>query len=114
MSDLYTGTINEFIDWKTGTNSETNENITDGNAVSGGSIRSLLQDRLKKPFKLYQNTNKGKYQIFSSDYAQSLYEGGDHDDLLLGEFEGPSGYKMKAMLATNEYNYLTKTNNGQA
>jgi len=42
MADLYTGKINEFIDWITGYNSFTGNNSTGGLKVSGGSIRELL------------------------------------------------------------------------
>jgi hypothetical protein len=42
MSDLYTGKINEFVDWVSGENSFTGENDTGGLEVSGASIRELL------------------------------------------------------------------------
>ena len=46
---LYTNKINEFVDWVSGENVFTGEQVTGGQKVSGGSIRELLQDRLRNP-----------------------------------------------------------------
>ena len=54
--ETYTGKINEFIDWVSGENDLTKQNETGGLSVSGGSIRELLQERLKKPFVLKEDT----------------------------------------------------------
>ena len=40
--DLYNGKINEFVDWLTGDNSYTGQNVTEGKPVSGASIRALI------------------------------------------------------------------------
>jgi len=40
--DTYKGKINEFIDWVSGDNSWTGRNVTNGQQVSGESIRKLL------------------------------------------------------------------------
>jgi hypothetical protein len=64
--DLYNGKINEFVDWVTGTNSLTGNSVTGGLQVSGGSIRELIQNKLKNPFFMYEDTSNNKYRMFSS------------------------------------------------
>ena len=41
MEELYTQKIDEFVDWVSGENSFTGENVTGGLKVSGGKIREL-------------------------------------------------------------------------
>ena len=43
MEELYNGKINEFVDWVTGENTFTGQQVTNGQKVSGGSIRDLLR-----------------------------------------------------------------------
>ena len=40
--ELYNKEIDEFVDWITGENSWTGQNVTEGLKVSGGSIRRLI------------------------------------------------------------------------
>lgn len=40
--ETYKGHINEYIDWVSGINTLTGEDVTGGIPVSGGSIRELL------------------------------------------------------------------------
>lgn len=67
--DLYTNKIDEFVDWVSGNNVWTGENVTGGLPVSGGSIRQLLQDRLRSPFVLKEDTTNNLYRMFSSETA---------------------------------------------
>lgn len=112
QKETYNEKINEFIDWVSGKNTLTNTDATGGLPVQGGRIRELLQNHLKTPIYLYENRQKAKYQIFSSEEAKDLYEAGGYDELLLGEFDGPAAYKMSAMLISNEQNYLTDNSIG--
>lgn len=41
-TNVYTGEITEYVDWVSGKDSLTDQNVTEGLPVSGGSIRSLL------------------------------------------------------------------------
>jgi len=67
--DLYNGKINEFVDWVSGKDSFTGQDVTGGLPVSGGSIRQLLQDKLRKPFYMFPDTAANKYRMFSSEEA---------------------------------------------
>jgi len=68
--DLYTGKINEFVDWVTGVDSRTETNVTSQLSVSGQSIRQLIQEHLKKPFFKYDDKTGGQYLFFSSEDAK--------------------------------------------
>ena len=102
--DLYTGRINEFIDWTSGNSSLTGQNVTDGLQVSGGSIRDLLQRKLKEPFVMKEDPVNNKYRMFSSEEAYALWKENptDNQDLELFSFVRPSDYKLE----------LTSTNAG--
>ena len=46
-TELYTGAINEFVDWITGINKITGEHVdTELRQISGKSIRELLQNKI--------------------------------------------------------------------
>lgn len=96
MSDLYTDKINEFVDWVTGDNTWTGQNETGGKAVSGGSIRQLLQERLKKPFVLKEDPENNLYRMFSSEDAYQMWveNPSDNADLEIFNFVRPSEYKL--------------------
>lgn len=71
--DTYKGTINEFVDWLTGTDSFTNRNVSGGLPVSGASIRQLLQAKLKQPIVIYDDEASGLYRMFSSEVARDRW-----------------------------------------
>ena len=97
MSDLYTGKINEFVDWMSGENSFTGKNDTGGLQVSGGSIRELIQRKLKNPFYMYEDTANNKYRMFSSEEAFAIWKENptENSDLELFNFVRPSDYKLE-------------------
>jgi hypothetical protein len=60
--ETFNSYIDEFVDWVTGEDTSSQEeeekirvSSTGGLPVSGGSIRELLQTRLKKPFTYYED-----------------------------------------------------------
>ena len=59
-NELYRGVINEFVDWVTGmdTDSETHVDPENGKQISGESIRKLLQKRLLSPIYNYNGSKK--------------------------------------------------------
>lgn len=84
--------IDEFVDWVTGEDTSSNEteqkqraSSTGGLPVSGGSIRELLQTRLKKPFVYYEDVQNGLYRLFSSEATRDKWirmnnpEGSEYD-----------------------------------
>ena len=93
---LYTGNINEFVDWKTGVNQYTGLNATGGLQPSGGSIRRLLQEKLRSPFYMYEDKVNNKYRMFSSEQAYAMWSENptDNQDLELFNFVRPSDYKL--------------------
>lgn len=109
MADLYTGKINEFIDWITGYNSFTGNNSTGGLKVSGGSIRKLLQNKLKKPFYMYEDVANNRYRMFSSEEAYAFWKENpsDNSDLELFNFVRPSDYKLE-LTATDANGFNNK------
>ena len=92
----YNGKISEFVDWVTGIDANTGQNVTDGMQVSGKSIRELLQSRLKEPFVMKEDVANNKYRLFSSEeaYATWLENPTDNQDLELFNFARPSDYKL--------------------
>ena len=72
--DLYNGKINEFVDWVSGKDSFTGQDVTGGLPVSGGSIRQLLQDKLKMPFYMYEDKSSNRYRMFSSQEAYMVWK----------------------------------------
>lgn len=78
--ELFDKYIDEFVDWTTGedtSNKETEQksrvSSTGGLPVSGGSIRELLQTRLKKPFVSYEDVTSGLYRMFSSESTRDKW-----------------------------------------
>ena len=107
--DLYTGKINEFVDWITGKNQFTGVSSTGGLQVSGGSIRDLLQRKLKEPFYMFEDTANNKYRMFSSEDAFAMWKENptDNQDLELFNFVRPSDYKLE-LIATNSGGFDSK------
>lgn len=96
MEELYTQKIDEFVDWVSGENSFTGENVTGGLKVSGGKIRELLQEKLKKPIFVEEDVSNNVYRIFSSQKARDLWaeNPSDNADLELFSIVRPSDYKL--------------------
>lgn len=107
--DLYNGKINEFIDWVSGKNELTGATATGGLQVSGGSIRDLLQRKLREPFYMFEDTSNNKYRMFSSEDAYAMWKENptDNQDLELFNFVRPSDYKLE-LTATNSDGFNNK------
>lgn len=107
--DLYNGKINEFVDWVSGKNAITGLSSTGGLQVSGGSIRELLQQKLKAPFYMFEDKSNNKYRMFSSKDAYAIWKENptDNQDLELFNFVRPSDYKLE-MTATNSDGFNNK------
>ena len=105
----YKGKINEFVDWVDGTDSFTGRNVTNGLQVSGGSIRELLQKKLKSPFYMYEDKAANKYRMFSSEDSYALWKENpsDNSDLELFNFVRPSDYKLD-LVAINSDGFNNK------
>lgn len=78
--ETYKGYINEFVDWVSGEDTSQQESeerarasSTNGLPVSGGSIRELLQTKLKKPFVYYEDTKAGLYRLFSGESTRDKW-----------------------------------------
>ena len=78
--ETYQGKINEFVDWVSGEDTSSEEysseirvSSTGGIPVSGGSIRELLQTKLKKPFVYYEDVSAGLYRLFSSESTRDKW-----------------------------------------
>ena len=115
--ELYTGSINEFVDWVDGSNSLTGRNDTNGKPVAGSSIRSLLQDRLKEPIVIYRDRVAKLYRVFSSQASKTLWENNPvkYSNLELANFVAPSEYIIEYTLKDNkESRYIRSGVRGQA
>ena len=88
--DLYNGKITEFIDWS-------GSSQTGNLPVSGGSIRELLQRRLKEPFVMKEDVANNRYRMFASEdaYAAWKEDPTDNWELELFSFARPSDYKLE-------------------
>ena len=106
--DTYKGKINEFVDWVSGDNSWTGRNVTNGQQVSGESIRKLLQERLKTPFVMKEDPQNNKYRMFSSEEAYQLWaeNPSDNAELELFNFVRPSDYKLTFIGLNNSNKYI--------
>lgn len=78
--ETYNNYIDEFVDWVTGEDTSVQEETekirvsdTGGLPVSGGSIRELLQTKLKTPFVYYEDTTAGLYRLFSSESTKNKW-----------------------------------------
>lgn len=100
---LYDGIIDEFVDWLTGNNVLTNLNVTNGLTPSGLAIRTLLQEKLRKPFVMYEDLEHNLYKMFSSNTARDLYlsDPSANADLLLLSFTRPSDYELSTDISPN-------------
>ena len=88
QEELYDGIIDEFVDWITGNNVRTNLNVTNGLSPSGLAIRTLIQEKLRRPFVMYEDLEHNLYKMFSSNIARDLYlaDSTENADLLLLSF----------------------------
>lgn len=103
--DLYTGKIDEFVDWVTGEDTSQQEKTNDprvsstgGLQVSGGSIRELLQSKLKTPFVYYEDTVAGLYRLFSSETTK--------DKWIRMNTEGSSDYNPEESTKLELFNFV--------
>ena len=78
--ETFNNYIDEYVDWVTGEDTseleeeqKTRVSSTGGLPVSGGSIRELIQSRLKKPFVYYEDTVEGLYRLFSSEATRDKW-----------------------------------------
>lgn len=106
----YTGVINEFVDWITGIDSIKHENVTDDLPVSGGSIRELIQSRLKAPFYPFYDENNALYRLFSSEEAFKLWQSDTelYSNLVLFEFNAPTPFTASFTGLSEDTKYIRK------
>ena len=78
--ETFNNYIDEFVDWVTGEDTSSQEqeekirvSSTGGLPVSGGSIRELLQTKLKKPFVYYEDVKAGLYRLFSGEATRDKW-----------------------------------------
>lgn len=92
--EVFNGEINEFVDWITGINELTGENVTANHPVSGKSIRDLLQNRLKAPIYFHYDENNSLYRLFASKEAYTTWTTDEekYASLELGNFVAPSPF----------------------
>ena len=102
-TNVYTGEITEYVDWVSGKDSLTDQNVTEGLPVSGGSIRSLLQKRLKMPFVMYEDKVNNLYRMFSSQNSLDLWlsDSEQYESLELFNFVRPSDYEINTDISSN-------------
>lgn len=125
-NNYYTGKINEFVDWITGETVLPEEydgtRVSSTNKqVSGGSIRSLLQEKLKKPFVTYDDEKANKIRFFSSKEAENLWKNYSnvnsisYDEELASKFElfnmeRPSVYTVTGLSEISGTRYIIEGN----
>ena len=118
-TETYKGSINEFIDWVTGSDSFTGRNMTDGLPVSGQSIRRLLQERLKHPLVVYEDEEAGLFRMFSSEAARDKWISGMNPQdpaydpesvvgLEIFNFERPSDFVLGQVGLLQQPRYIIK------
>ena len=112
-NNLYNEPINEFVDWVSGENTFTGQNITGGLKVSGGKIRELIQSKLKNPIYVEEDVANNVYRIFSSKIAYNLWaeNPSDNADLQLFTIPRPSDYKLDITLSNNGDRYIKSGDN---
>lgn len=105
---LYEGEINEFVDWVSGENVFTGKQVTNGQSVSGGSIRELLQNRLRNPLVVDEDQTENLYRFFSSNTAKDLYyeNPSDNAGLQLFTVPRPSDYTLSLTIANDGDRYV--------
>ena len=108
MEELYNGKINEFVDWITGENTFTGQQVTNGQKVSGGSIRDLLQEKLKYPIVVEEDEKNNLYRFFSSETAKSLFHENPSDNASLQLFTvpRPSDYTLNLTITNDGDRYV--------
>lgn len=125
---LYTGELNEFIDWISNKDYITKRSaISQDDNISGGSIRRLLQEHLRKPFYVYEDTDNNMKYLFSSEeskirYFRALESVGndknqlqqEYKDLVLLEFNIPAPYKVYCVDASGDALKTINILNGSA
>ncbi len=119
--ELYDQKINEFIDWLSGKHYHTQKNITNGQKVSGGSIRALLQERLRNPIFIPDSKNTtgyvddGYWRIFSSKDAYDLWvtDRQAYAALELAKFPKQSEYEFVITGLENNLRYIIEGNSQQ-
>ena len=106
--DLYTNKIDEFVDWVSGENSFTGEDVTGGLKVAGAQIRELIQDKLRKPIYVKEDAVNNVYRIFSSETAYTLWaeNPSDNADLQLFTIPRPSDYKLELTISNTGDRYV--------
>lgn len=113
--NLYNDALNEYVDWLTGQNELTQENDTKGLASSGKAIRRLLEDRLRTPFVVSEDKDKGLYLLFASEYTRSVYmqakNAGDEDEpeyqkLILFSFNRPDDISLNIVNMNKDTRYI--------
>lgn len=106
--DLYTHKIDEFVDWVSGENAFTGEDVTGGLQVSGARIRELLQEKLKNPIYVDEDVANNVYRIFSSKKAHDIWaeDPSSNADLQLFTIPRPSDYKLDLNITNNGDRYI--------
>ena len=91
-----------------GENVFTGEQVTDGQSVSGGSIRELLQNRLRNPLVVDEDQTENLYRFFSSNTAKDLYyeNPSDNAGLLLFTVPRPSDYTLTFTITNDGDRYV--------
>jgi len=112
QQQLYTGSVNEFVNWLTGVNSITKEEVTSGLPLSGSSIRELLMNKLKTPLYRHKDEANKLFRFFSSEDAYKLWlmreEITDEDlkkqyeNLELFSIDVPSPYELSLKDVNND------------
>ena len=102
-TNVYTGEITKYVDWVSGKDSLTDQNVTEGLPVSDGSIRSLLYKRLKMPFVMYEDKANNLYRMFSSQNSLDLWlsDSEQYESLELFNFVRPSDYEINTDISSN-------------
>ena len=105
---LYTGNLNEFIDWISRRDTLTNRQFTT-ETISGGSIRNLLQTHLRKPFYVHEDIDNNKKLLFSSEeskirYYKAVEEAGGNEQAIAKKYiESKYSYQTLYNYELNSY-----------
>lgn len=110
---VYTGEIDEFVDWMSGIDELSGANATGRLPVSGKSIRDLLHNRLKAPIYFYYDENNSLYRLFSSEKAFQTWQSDEekYADLELGNFVAPSPFTATLTGLSEETKYIRNGDN---
>ena len=113
VQPTYDQKINEFVDWLTGNNSLTGGNDTGNLPVSGGRIRELLQNKVKRPVHVERYKDEHLYRIFSSEDAKEAWERTKDDNLVIASFVAPSEYAIDIRMKSKQHAYIRYGITGQ-